>query len=118
AAVGARQSLQNLSSCSPVKCRVRPRDQNENRSATSNATIGCPMKCRAVRVRLVGPRATSAALESSIRITGINTVITEIQKPGVSWVESPPSWEASGLTVRSGTRGAIHDAKKIGRAHV
>src|SRR4051812_28860934 len=109
-AVGARQSLQNLSSWSRVKCLTRPSDQNENNSAKSSATTGCPMKCSVFRVELLGSSATSATLDRTISITGINTVITEIAKPGIFSVDSPPSCAASGLSGLRGIRGEIHDA--------
>src|SRR2546423_4439103 len=110
-AVGARQSLQNLSSCSLVKCRVRANDQNEKRSASSNATVGCPMKSIASLFPLPASQTKSAAVADNIRITGISTVITEIQKLGMACVDSPPSCAASGLSSVSGIRGAIQEAK-------
>ena len=67
------------------------------------------MKCSVLRVELDASRATSAALDSSISITGIRTVSTEIQNPGIAWFDSPPSWAARGLSVVSGMRGAIQD---------
>src|SRR5207237_6841656 len=108
-AVGARQSLQNLSNCARVKCLVRPRDQNENSSARSRATTGCPMKLTVARTALFGGRARLAALASSISTTGINTVNTEIQNPGISSVEPPPSWLAIGFSRGNRMRGEIHD---------
>src|SRR4051812_18902282 len=83
-AVGARQSLQNFIRSSLVKCRGLPSDQNENNSATNSATIGLPAKCSAERAGLAASKAKSATLPKTISNTGINTVKSEMPKPGIS----------------------------------
>jgi hypothetical protein len=60
---------------------------------------------------LVGSRSTSAVLAHNIRMTGSNTVNTEMPKPGISRGTLPSNCAATGLSGGSAMRGAIHDAK-------
>jgi hypothetical protein len=114
AAVGAKQSLQNARTCSAVKRPAGPArsDQNETSSARRRATVGCPTKTSAARSELAGSSITPAALERSMRITGIKIVNTEITKPGAaSTFEEPCNCVARGFSNGAAMRGAIQVAK-------